>query len=69
MLEAPDPVLRRENNMSWTALGLIVLAVSVIAAPFVALRSISYMQARREAMRARVLPDDDDDPDKPSGFW
>lgn len=55
--------------MNWTLIGVIVLAVFVIAAPFATLRSISYIKARREAMHAKPLPDDDDDPDKPTGFW
>ena len=55
--------------MNWPLIGVIVLAVFVIAAPFATLRSISYIKARRDAMRAKPLPDDDDDPDKPTGFW
>ncbi len=55
--------------MSWSVLGLIVLAVAVIAAPFAALRSLSYMQARRSAARAKPVQNDEEDPDKPTGFW
>lgn len=56
--------------MNWTLIGIIVLAVALIVAPFAALRSVSYIKARREAARARSLPpDDDNDPDKPTGFW
>ncbi|HEY1077973.1 MAG TPA: hypothetical protein VGE51_14875 [Fontimonas sp.] len=55
--------------MNWTLLGIIVMIFFIVAAPFVALRSVSYLQARREAMRAKPLPDDDEDPDKPTGFW
>lgn len=62
-------VLTSFLRMNWTLIGVIVLAVSLIAAPFAALRSISYIKARRDAMRAKPLPDDEDDPDKPTGFW
>jgi hypothetical protein len=57
------------GGMNWTLLGLIVLAIFVIAAPFATLRSISWLQARRDAARARPLQDEEDDPDKPTGFW
>ncbi|MDP9141578.1 MAG: hypothetical protein M3O62_12395 [Pseudomonadota bacterium] len=55
--------------MNWTLLGMLALIVIMVAAPFVALRSVSYVQARRSAARAKPLPDDVEDPDKPTGFW
>lgn len=54
--------------MNWTLIGLILLAICMIVAPFAALRSISYMRARRNA-RPPAAIEDDDDPDKPTGFW
>ncbi len=56
--------------MNWTLIGMIVLIVALIVSPFAALRSVSWIQARREAARAKPLPpDDENDPDKPTGFW
>lgn len=55
--------------MNWTLLGVIVLAVLVIVAPLITLRVISRRQVRRETVHVKPLADDDDDPDKPSGFW
>jgi hypothetical protein len=57
------------GEMNWTLLGMLALIVIMIAAPFVALRSMSSIQARRSAVRAKPLPDDAEDPDKPTGFW
>jgi hypothetical protein len=55
--------------MNWTLVGLIVLAVFMIAAPFVALRTISSVRARRGAIRARPPRNEKDDTDKHTGFW
>ena len=55
--------------MNWTLIGLIVLAVAVIAAPLATLRATSYLKTRRNARRAAPAQDDDEDPDRPTGFW
>lgn len=55
--------------MNWTLIGLIVLAIAVIAAPLATLRATSYLKTRRDAQHTPPVQDNDDDPDRPTGFW
>lgn len=55
--------------MNWTLLGIIALVVVLIAGPFATLRAVSSYKQRRLKKLPPPLPDDDNDPDKPSGFW
>ncbi|WP_154662460.1 hypothetical protein [Solimonas flava] len=52
-----------------TIIGVIVLVVALIVGPFATLRAISYYRDQRKPPPAAPTRDDEDDPDRPSGFW
>lgn len=55
--------------MNATLIGVIALVVVLIVGPFATLRAVSSYKQRRLKAAPRPLPDDDNDPDKPTGFW
>jgi hypothetical protein len=57
--------------MNGMIIGVIVLVVVLIVGPFATLRAVSYYRDKRRPP-SPVTPakaDDEDDADKPSGFW
>lgn len=54
--------------MSSTVILVLVLVVALIVGPFAALRAVSHFKARK-ALKKPAEPADEDDPDKPKGFW
>jgi len=57
--------------MNSTIIGVIALVVVLIVGPFATLRAVSHYRARRTPPAAPrpTQANDEDDPDKPSGFW
>ena len=56
--------------MNGTLIGIIILVVALIVGPFATLRAVSYYRIkRRPGLPTAPKADDEDDPDKPSGFW
>ncbi|MGH8445524.1 MAG: hypothetical protein ACREVL_09655 [Solimonas sp.] len=55
--------------MNGTIIGVIILVVALIVGPFATLRAVSYYRERRKAPPVAPKAEDEDDPDKPSGFW
>jgi hypothetical protein len=57
--------------MNGMIIGVIVLVVVLIVGPFATLRAVSYYRDKRRpsSPAAPVRTDDEDDEDKPSGFW
>lgn len=53
------------------AIWLILFIVAMLAAPFATLRALGAIRdRRRRRQRQRENPpEDEQDPDKPSGFW
>lgn len=55
--------------MNWTLFAMIVLIVSLVVAPLIALRMNNQFDASRFIPRRRSAQDDEEDPDKPTGLW
>lgn len=55
--------------MNWTLIGILALVVVLIVGPFATLRAVSYYRTRRAPKPRQVVDDDENDPDKPTGFW
>lgn len=51
-----------------TAIWVLALVVVLIVGPFATLRAVSHYKARRLA-KPKDNKTDDEDPDKPTGFW
>lgn len=57
--------------MNSTIIGIIILVVVLIVGPFATLRAVSHYRARRTPppTSRQNTANDEDDPDKPTGFW
>lgn len=55
--------------MNGTLIGVIILVIALIVGPFATLRAVSYYRIKRRPPTQTAARDDEDDPDKPSGFW
>jgi len=54
--------------MNITVIWVLALVVVLIVSPFAALRAVSHYKARRLA-KPKDVKADDEDPNKPTGFW
>lgn len=54
--------------MNATVIWVVALVVVLIVGPFATLRAVSHYKARRLA-KPKNNPPDDEDPEKPTGFW
>lgn len=54
--------------MNGTLIGILVLVVVLIVGPFATLRAVSHYRQRR-LPPPKPATDDENDPDKPTGFW
>ena len=55
--------------MNTTVIWVLILVVALIVGPFATLRAVSHYKTRKATRAAPPKPDDEDDPDKPKGFW
>lgn len=48
---------------------VIVFVVAMMIGPIVALKTVSHIRMKRGVKLRPPPPDDENDPDKPTGFW